>query len=105
MYGATLGSNSFSIPLEEPLAPSLSVFSRSGLYEMMAATLLAVATNSISINKSDSFFSNSKPVPKDKKASLNKEDWIATGIAILMLAGVALHESYMIINLGYTLHI
>ncbi len=99
MYGATLGSNSFSIPLEESLAPSLSVFSRSGLYEMLAATLLAVATHSISVNKSTSFFSKSKPVPEDKRTPLNKEDWIAIGIALLLLVGAALRESYMIINL------
>ena len=99
MYGATLGSNSFSIPLEEPLAPSLSVFSRSGLYEMMAVTLFAVATYSISVNKSASFFSRSKPVPKDKRTSLKKEDWISIGIAILILAGAALREAYMITNL------
>ena len=99
MYGATLGSNSFSIPLEESLAPSLSVFSRSGLYEMMAGTLFAVATYSISVNQSDSFFSRSKPVPKDKRASLKKEDWISIGIAVFILAGAALREAYMITNL------
>jgi len=99
MYGFTLGSNSFFIPLEEPLTPSLSVFSRSGLYEMMAATLLAVATHSISVNKSDSFFSKSKPIPKDKRTALKKEDWIAIGIAVLFLAGAALREAFMITNI------
>jgi len=99
MYGATLGSNSFSIPLEVSLVPSLSVFTRSGLYEMMAGTLFAVATYSISVNQSASFFSRSKPVPKDKRASLKKEDWIAIGIAVLILAGAALREAYMITNL------
>jgi hypothetical protein len=99
MYGATLGSNSFSIPLEESLAPSLSVFSRSGLYEMMAGTLFAVATYSISVNQSAGFFSRSKPVPKDKMTSLKKEDWISIGIAVFILAGAALREAYMITNL------
>ena len=99
MYGATLGSNSFSIPLEESLAPSLSVFTRSGLYEMMAGTLFAVATYSISVNQSASFFSRSTPVPKEKRASLKKEDWIAIGMAVFILAGAALREAYMITNL------
>jgi len=99
MYGTTLGSNSFPIPLEESLAPSLSVFSRSGLYEILAATLLAVATNTISVNKSDSFFSKSKPIPKDERVPSKTEDWVAIGIAILIFAGAALRESYMIINL------
>ncbi len=99
MYGATLGTNSFSIQLEEAMAPTLAVFSRSGLYEMMAGVLLAVATNSISVNYSESISSKSKPIPKDKRVHLKKEQWIAVGIAILILAGAALREAYMIVNL------
>ncbi|MDD4363971.1 MAG: hypothetical protein PHD33_07195, partial [Atribacterota bacterium] len=99
MYGSILGSNSFSIPLEESMTPTLSVFTRSGLYEMMAGTLFAVATYSISVNQSDSFFSRSKPIPKDKKTSLKKENWISIGIAVFILAGAALREAYMITNI------
>lgn len=99
MYGATLGTNSFSIPLEEAMAPTLTVFSRSGLYEMMAGVLLAVATNSISVNYSESISSKSKPIPKDGRVPLKKEQWIAIGIAILILAGAALREAYMIVNI------
>ena len=99
MYGATLGTNSFSIQLEEAMAPTLAVFSRSGLYEMMAGVLLAVATNSISVNYSESFSSKSKPIPKGKQVHLKKEQWIAIGIAILILVGAALREAYMIVNL------
>ena len=72
MYGAILGTNSFSIPLKETMAPTIAVFRRSGLYEMMAGALIAVATDSISINKSDSFFSTSKPVPKINDNLLKK---------------------------------
>ncbi len=43
MYAITLGTNSFSIPMEAPMAPSLNVFYRSGLYEMMAGVLIAVS--------------------------------------------------------------
>ena len=81
------------------MAPTLSVFTRSGLYEMMAGTLFAVATYSISVNQSDSFFSRSKPIPKDKKTSLKKENWISIGIAVFILAGAALREAYMITNI------
>lgn len=31
MYGITIGTNSFSIPLAEPMAPTIAVFGRSGL--------------------------------------------------------------------------
>jgi len=99
MYGATLGTNSFSIQLEEAMAPTLAVFSRSGLYEMMAGVLLAVATNSISVNYSESISSKSKPIPKGKRVHLKKEQWVAIGIAILILVGAALREAYMIVNL------
>ncbi len=99
MYGATLGTNSFSIQLEEAMAPTLAVFSRSGLYEIMAGVLLAVATNSISANYSESISSKSKPIPKDERVHLKKEQWIAIGIAIFILAGAALREAYMIFNL------
>lgn len=99
MYGATLGTNSFSIQLEEAMEPTLAVFNRSGLYEMMAGVLVAVATNSISVNYSDNISSKSKPIPKDKRVHLKKEQWIAVGIAILILSGAALREAYMIVNL------
>ena len=99
IYGITLGTNSFYIPLEERMAPTLDVFSRSGLYEMMAGVLLAVATNSISVNKSEDFFSKSEPIPKDERVPLKKEQWVAVCIAIILLAGAALREAYMIVNL------
>ena len=100
IYAVTLGTNSFSIPMETTMAPSLAVFNRSGLYEMMAAVLLAVATNTISINKSETFFTPSKPIPKDKRVPLKKDQWIAVGIAFLILTAAAFREAYMIISLS-----
>lgn len=101
MYGATIGTNSFSIQMTERMAPTLEVFSRAGLYEMMAVVLLAVATNTISVNKSESFFSKSRPIPEDERSHLEKEQWVAVSVSILLLAGAALREAYMIINLQY----
>jgi hypothetical protein len=43
-YGLSLGTNSFSIPLPQRMAPSLAVLGRSGLYELAAYTLVAAAT-------------------------------------------------------------
>jgi len=96
MYGLILGTNSFSIQLAEPLAPTLAVFGRSGLYEMAAAALLAVATNSISANRSETFRSSSTPVPKQERNSLKPEQWIAVTLSILILAAAALREAYMV---------
>lgn len=47
MYGLILGTNSFSIQLAEPLAPTLAVFGRSGLYEMAAAIILVPAASGL----------------------------------------------------------
>ncbi len=98
MYGLILGTNSFSIPLAEPLAPALTVFSRSGLYEMAGAVLLAVATNSISTNRSETFRSPSTPVPKQERSSLKPDQWIAATLSILILAAAALREAYMVMQ-------
>lgn len=98
MYGLILGTNSFSIQLAEPLAPTLAVFGRSGLYEMAAAVLLAVATNSISANRSETFRSSSTPVPKLERSSLKPEQWIAVAVSILILATAALREAYMVMQ-------
>jgi len=98
MYAVILGTNSFSIPMETTMAPSFAVFTRSGLYEMMAGFLLAVATDTIAINQSESFFSASKPIPKDDRVPMKRNQWIAIGVAFLILAMAAFREAYMIIN-------
>jgi len=69
MYAVTLGTNSFSIPMETRMAVSLSAFQRSGLWEMMAATLFAVTTDSISVNRSDSLRQASKPPSRRRRDS------------------------------------
>ncbi len=97
MYAVTLGTNSFSIPMEATMAPSLDVFGRSGLYEMMAAVLFAVATNSISFNKSETFFTPSQKVPRAERI-MKKEQWIAVIVAIFILAVAAFREAYMIMK-------
>ncbi|AEH60079.1 hypothetical protein Mzhil_0200 [Methanosalsum zhilinae DSM 4017] len=98
LYGVTLGTNSFGIPMAEPMAPSIAVFGRSGLYEMMAAVLLAVSTSTISANYSENFRSSSVPVPKSER-KMDREHWIGAVIAILLLALAAMREAYMIVNL------
>ena len=98
MYGVTLGTNSFSIPMDERMAPSLAVFSRSGLYEMLAVTLLATATNTISFNRSETFRSPSKPVPKEERHRMGRGEWIGVGLSILILAAAAAREAKMVLG-------
>ena len=99
LYGLTLGTNSFAIPVAEKLAPGWRVFLRSGPYEIMAAVLLAVATDQISINKSESFFQKSEKVTKSERGKMKPNNWLAVIISILILAAAALREAYMIFKL------
>ncbi len=47
----------------------------------------------------ESISSKSKPISKNERVPLKKEQWIAIYIAIFILAGAALREAYMIVNL------
>ncbi|MCW4012534.1 MAG: hypothetical protein NWF07_06015 [Candidatus Bathyarchaeota archaeon] len=98
MYAITLGTNSFSIQMEAKMALSLSVFQRSGLWEMMAACLFAVATDSISANKSASILQESIPILKENRPPFKKEQWIAVIISLSILILAAIREAYMIIG-------
>jgi hypothetical protein len=44
MYAVFLGTNSFFIPMAEPMVPTLAVLLRGGPYEMTAFILMAVTT-------------------------------------------------------------
>lgn len=100
MYAICLGTNSFSIPLPERMAPSLDVFGRSGLYEMAAFTLLAVATYSINLYEVTQFIppTYETVIPKPK-FSLTLEGWIGFGLAIAVLLAANAREAYMIMTL------
>ena len=99
IYGMTLGTNSFAIPMVEKMAPTLRVFLRSGPYEMMAAVLLAVATDCISINRSSSFFKKAEPISQHERGKMQKENWLAAAISLLILAAAVFREAYMIFQL------
>ena len=100
IYAIFLGTNSFSIPLPERMAPSLAVFGRTGLYEIAAYTLVAVATYSINLYEVTRFIPPTyEPVTPKPKFSLTLEQWVgfSLGIAILLTANA--REAYMIMTL------
>ncbi|RCV62914.1 hypothetical protein C5S53_16865 [Methanophagales archaeon] len=70
LYAVFLGTNSFSIPMAERMAPTLAVLGRGGPYEMTAYILVAVAT----YNQSRFALTNNSyrisPVPR-----LSLEQW------------------------------
>ena len=100
LYATFLGTNSFSIQLPERMAPSLAVFGRTGLYEMAAYTLVAVATYSINLYEVTRFIPPTyEPVTPKPKFSLTLEQWIGLGLAIAVLLAANAREAYMIVTL------
>ena len=100
VYAVCLGTNSFSIPLPERMAPSLAVFGRTGLYEMAAFVLVAVATYSINLYKVTRFIPPTyEPIIPKPKFSLTLEQWIGLGLAIAVLLAANAREAYMIVTL------
>jgi len=97
LYGVFLGTNSFSIPLPAPMAPSLEVFRRSGLYEIAAYVLIAASTHGISVARSPSFFSfTSEPVcPKPRLGE--SVSWRGVIVAVLLLLTANAWEAYQIL--------
>ncbi|MBD3173336.1 hypothetical protein GF326_12800 [Candidatus Bathyarchaeota archaeon] len=98
MYAVTLGTNSFNIPMEIKMAVSLDVFRRSGLWELMAASLFAVAIDTISVNKSASISQESKPIPKEERPAFKTQQWLAILVSIILLAIAAFREAFMIVH-------
>ena len=94
LYAVFLGTNSFSIPMAEPMAPTLAVLLRGGPYEMTAYILVAVAT----YNQSRFALTNNSyrisPVPR-----LSLEQWIGIGLAITLILLAGWHEAAMIMAL------
>ncbi|KAF5425786.1 hypothetical protein C5S42_09710 [Candidatus Methanomarinus sp.] len=91
LYAVFLGTNSFSIPMAEPMALTLAVLGRGGPYEMTAYILVAVAT----YNQSRFALTNNSyrisPVPR-----MSLEQWVGIGLAITLILLAGWHEAAMI---------
>ena len=94
LYATCLGTNSFSIPMAERMAPTLAVLLRGGPYEMTAFILVAVAT----YNQSRFALTNNSyrisPVPR-----MSLEQWIGIGLAIALILLAGWREATMIVAL------
>jgi len=100
LYAVCLGTNSFSIPLPERMAPSLAVFGRAGPYEMAAMTLVAAATYSINLYEVTRFIPPTyEPITPTPKLALTIEQWVGLGLAIAVLLAANAWEAHMIMNL------
>jgi len=96
-YGVLLGTNSFSVPLEQPMAPSFEVLSRSGPYEIAAYALLAASTHSIARYRLQSFFS--KGAAFERAGKLSPESRIGIGAAYILLFLANVREALMVSGL------
>ena len=94
LYAVFLGTNSFSIPMPEPMAPSLSIFGRGGPYEMTAFILVAVATYNQSRIVLTEDIHRISPVPR-----MSLEQWVGVGLAIALIVFAGWREAAMIMAL------
>ncbi len=100
IYGVTLGTNSFAIPLAQRMAPSLAVLGRSGVYEILAYLLAAVTIYAWPLYESPQLFvTNVTPVVPRPSLSLPRAERIGLVVAVLILALATAWEAYMIVNL------
>lgn len=100
LYGVTVGTNSFALPLAQPLAPSLAILARSGPYEILAYILAAVATAgwpTYAIQRL--FVTNPTPVVPRPPLSLPHPERLGLLVAIVALALANAGEAYAILNL------
>jgi len=100
LYAVFLGTNSFSIPMAEPMAPTSAVLLRGGPYEMTAFILVAVATynqSRIALTKEEIHslkdIHRISPVPR-----MSLEQWIGIGLAIALILLAGWREAAMIVT-------
>ena len=88
LYGLTVGTNSFAVPMEMAMAPSLAIVSQPGLYEIMAASIMAVSTYDINIYYAESLTASSDRLPAESRPELNsthKRGIIAAFLVLLIV--------------------
>jgi len=97
MYAICLGTNSFSIPMAERMAPTLAVFSRGGPYEMIAFILIAVATYNQSRFALTQDMHSLKDIPRISPVPrMSLEQWGGIGLAIALILLAGWREAAMI---------
>ncbi|MGM0413745.1 MAG: hypothetical protein ACQEQP_01035 [Bacillota bacterium] len=90
LYGLTVGTNSFLVPMDEVMAPSLAIFIQPGLYEILAASIMAVATYDLNIYYAESLTASSKRVQEGNRPELNKihQRGIITAVLVLLIVNL-----------------
>jgi len=100
IYAITLGTNSFSIPLPNRMAPSFEVLFRSGPYEIASYILMAASTYALPANEFKKLIPpDSKPIEPTPGFS-NNINWAGFALAIVLMIGANLWEAYQIVSLA-----
>ncbi len=100
LYAVFLGTNSFSMPMAEPMAPSLAIIGRGGPYEMIAYMLVAVATYNQSRFALTEDMHSLKDIHRiDPVPRLSLEQWAGIGLAIALILLAGWREAAMIMAL------
>lgn len=98
-YAATLGTNSFTIPLPQRMAPSFAVLTRSGPYEIAAYILVAASTHALPTNVYKGLFPpDSEPIAP-RPDFMSSIDWRGLLLATALLLAANLWEAYQIMTL------
>lgn len=95
LYGLTVGTNSFLIPMGEAMAPSLAIIGQTGLHEILAASIMAVSTYDLNIYYAESLHASSKRVPEESRPELNKTHKRGIIAAFLVLLIVNLLDVFI----------
>lgn len=96
LYGLWLGSNSFSVPMPERLAPTLALFwSRSGPYEMASFLLMAAALARTARVAQPTFWSGPLLRLPEKERQMSGSEYAVLALAVLLLAAAAWVEASM----------
>lgn len=98
LYGITIGTNSFSVPMTVRMPPSFAVLQRSGLYEMAAYALLAAATATISRYRLVRFSSPAEEMPAGEIPGFSNTQKLGVGLAVLILLVASWHEALMLFS-------
>ncbi len=95
LYGLTVGTNSFAVPMEIAMAPSLAIVGQAGLHEILAASIMAVSTYDLNIFYAENLTASSKRIPEKNRPELEKTHKRGILAAFLVLLLVNLFKVFI----------
>jgi hypothetical protein len=96
IFGVTLGTDSFSLPMGGKMLPTLAIFGSSGLYEIIAYVLAAAATVSISRFRllGSGFKQTVEAIIPPETKSVKTERFVGVLLAVTILVAACGWEAY-----------